>query len=124
MFSPYMLPQFIPIFGPSMGALALLNHIAGDHRNLALEVTRSLPNNVTTEMDLALWKTAIAIRSDAESASVFRGTDAQALAQQYLSGGLPRLRRLLSRSLWRNMACAAQARSISDSRAGAKTPHP
>ncbi len=72
----YMLPQFIPIFGPSMGALALLNHIAGDQRGLALEVTRSLPNNVTTEMDLALWKTATTIRMDASSDSVFRGTSA------------------------------------------------
>jgi rifampicin phosphotransferase len=85
----YLLPQFIPIFGPSMGALALLNHIAGDQRSLVLEVTRSLPDNVTTEMDLALWKTALAIRSDVESASVFPETGAQALAQEYLSGDLP-----------------------------------
>ena len=85
----FLLPEFIPVFGPSMGALTLLNKIAGDNRTLALEVTRSLPNNVTTEMDLALWKTATAIRADAESASVFRATGAQALAQEYLSGRLP-----------------------------------
>jgi pyruvate,water dikinase len=85
----FLLPEFIPVFGPSMGALTLLNKIAGEQRTLALEVTRGLPDNVTTEMDLALWKTATAIRADAPSASVFRETSAQALAQEYLSGRLP-----------------------------------
>jgi pyruvate,water dikinase len=86
---PFLLPHFIPVFGPSMGALNLLNEIAGKDRALALEVTRGLPNNVTTEMDLALWKTATEIRADAESASEFDASDASTLARRYMSGTLP-----------------------------------
>jgi len=87
---PFLLPKFIPMIGPSMAALNLLNEIAGEqNRGLALEVTRGLPDNVTTEMDLALWRTATAIRDDAESAGVFRESDAPTLARRYLDGDLP-----------------------------------
>jgi pyruvate,water dikinase len=87
---PFLLPKFIPVFGPSMAALNLLNEVAGEqNRGLALEVTRGLPNNVTTQMDLALWATASAIRADAASAGVFREADAPTLARRYLDGNLP-----------------------------------
>ena len=86
---PHLLPKFIPILGPSMVALNLLNEIAGDNRALALEVTRGLPDNVTTQMDLKLWETASAIRADTESASLFRAANAPALARLYLEGNLP-----------------------------------
>lgn len=82
----YLLPRFIPIFGPSMAALNFLNHFSP---KLALEVTFGLPNNVTTEMDLALWETAKSIRADPASGAFFRGTDASELAYLYLSGTLP-----------------------------------
>ena len=84
----FLLPRFIPIFGPSMGALALLTKLSGDS-NLALEVTRGLPNNVTTQMDLALWETAKAIRADDESKTLFAASDAPILARQYLNRTLP-----------------------------------
>ena len=84
----FLLPRFIPIFGPSMGSLALLTKFSGD-ANLALEVTRGLPNNVTTQMDLALWETAKAIRADDESKSLFAASSAPMLASQFLSGTLP-----------------------------------
>jgi phosphohistidine swiveling domain-containing protein len=87
---PFLLPKFIPVFGPSMAALNMLNEIAGQkNQGLALEVTRGLPDNVTTEMDLALWATAAAIRDDAASAQVFGETDAAELAAHYLDGSLP-----------------------------------
>ncbi|MGC1378772.1 MAG: PEP/pyruvate-binding domain-containing protein [Anaerolineales bacterium] len=87
---PFLLPKFIPVLGPSMAALNLLNEIAGEqNRGLALEVTRGLPHNVTTQMDLALWATASAIRADAASAGVFRESDAPTLARRYLDGNLP-----------------------------------
>jgi pyruvate,water dikinase len=85
----FLLPHFIPTLGPSMGALNLLNVIAGENRALALEVTRGLPNNVTTEMDLALWQTATRIRSDADSAKLFRDAPAAELARHYLNAALP-----------------------------------
>ena len=84
----YLLPRFIPTFGPSMGALGLLTKLSGDS-NLALEVTRGLPNNVTTEMDLALWETAKQIQADAESRVRFTSISASELAHQYLNGTLP-----------------------------------
>jgi pyruvate,water dikinase len=84
----YLLPRFIPVFGPSMGALGLLTRFSGDPM-LALEVTRGLPNNVTTEMDLALWETAKTIRADAESNTRFAASSASELARQFLNGTLP-----------------------------------
>jgi pyruvate,water dikinase len=85
----FLLPRFIPVFGPSMGMLNLLNELAGQERALVLETTRALPQNVTTEMDLALWKTATTIRADPASASEFAASDASALARRHLDGTLP-----------------------------------
>jgi pyruvate,water dikinase len=84
----FLLPRFIPTFGPSMGSLGLLTKISGDS-NLALEVTRGLPNNATTEMDLALWETAKSIQTDIESKAVFATSSAPELAHRYLNGTLP-----------------------------------
>ena len=85
----FLLPHFIPIFGPAIGSLNLLRELAGEDQALAFEVTRSLPRNVTTEMDLVLWKTAVRIREDAESSELFRNSEAQTLARHYLNGILP-----------------------------------
>ncbi|HSB02498.1 MAG TPA: PEP/pyruvate-binding domain-containing protein [Anaerolineales bacterium] len=84
----FLLPHFIPIFAPSIAALNLLNEIAGNDRTLALEITRSLPQNVTTEMDLTLWKTATEIRADPKSTEEFRVSDALTLARRYRNGNL------------------------------------
>jgi pyruvate,water dikinase len=85
----FLLPRFIPTFAPGIASLNLLNDFTSGDRALTLEVTRALPQNVTTEMDLVLWKTATEIRADAQSTDVFRSTDASTLAQRYLSGDLP-----------------------------------
>jgi phosphohistidine swiveling domain-containing protein len=84
----FLLPRFIPIMGPSMASLGLLARLSGD-TNLALEATRGLPNNVTTEMDLVLWDTAKQIQADAESKAHFAASAARELARQYLNGTLP-----------------------------------
>ncbi|MEX1020656.1 MAG: PEP/pyruvate-binding domain-containing protein, partial [Litorilinea sp.] len=55
----------------------------------ALELTRGLPHNVTTEMDLALWQLAQTIRQDADAAARFGREDAQQLADAYHAGTLP-----------------------------------
>jgi pyruvate,water dikinase len=52
-------------------------------------VLRGLPHNVTTEMDLELWRTATAIRNDPESVRALTGEDPQVLAGRYLDGTLP-----------------------------------
>ena len=85
----FLLPQFIPIFGPTIASLNLLREIVEEDSAVALEVTRALPRNVTTEMDLVLWQTAQTIRADGESLEVFRTSDAPALARRYLDGTLP-----------------------------------
>ena len=73
--------------------LRLLRSIAaelpeGERR--VLELTRGLPHNVTTEMDLALWGAARAIRSDGNAAAHFRTADAETLARDTIAGRLPR----------------------------------
>jgi pyruvate,water dikinase len=56
---------------------------------LPLTIARSLPYNVTTEMDLALWQAAQVIRSDAATAQAFAAAPAAGLAEDYLAGRLP-----------------------------------
>ncbi|MEZ4646614.1 MAG: hypothetical protein R3E31_28470 [Chloroflexota bacterium] len=54
-----------------------------------LLLLRGMPHNVTTEMDLTLWRTALAIRNDSEAAAVFAAHTAAELAASYLQGALP-----------------------------------
>jgi pyruvate,water dikinase len=93
---PFLLPRFLRIFAPAMGMLNLLSKLAGsgagsDHgfSMLALEVTRGLPNNVTTGMDLDLWETAAEIKTNAEARRLFQAEPAVELAGRYRRGALP-----------------------------------
>lgn len=86
---PFLLPRFLSVIGPGLGSLVLLNKFAGEEAGLALEVTRGLPNNVTTQMDLALWQASKDIRADPDSAAVFAAADTPELARRYLQGTLP-----------------------------------
>ncbi|WP_395398458.1 PEP/pyruvate-binding domain-containing protein [Arthrobacter sp. UC242_113] len=52
-------------------------------------VLRGLPHNVTTEMDLELWRTATSIREDPESVRALTGEDPEILASRYAEGTLP-----------------------------------
>jgi hypothetical protein len=56
---------------------------------LVMEFTRGLPYNVTTQMDLALWRTAQFIRADVDSAMYFSATDTETLIAEYRRGQLP-----------------------------------
>lgn len=85
---PLLLPRFIPILGPSMACLYLINHFV-KNMNLTMKLTRGLPHNVTTEMDLALWQVAQKIQSDARSAKRLKGGKAETIARDYLQGSLP-----------------------------------
>jgi pyruvate,water dikinase len=98
---PFALPRFVPRLGAGMFSMTLLNRLiqgvpTGDHDVLVL--TRGLPHNVTTEMDLALWEVAQCIRSDADSRAHFHETPPERLARQYLVGGLPEPARAAVRS--------------------------
>lgn len=86
---PYLLPGVIAGQVP----FQLLLHQAEQVENgpaTVLELTRGLPHNVTTEMDLALWQTAQAVRADQESLAHFQQTDTADLSAEYLAGKLPR----------------------------------
>lgn len=84
----FVLPRFLPVFAPGMALLNYLMQTAGDPQ-LALEITRGISNNVTTQMDLALWSTAVCIREDRESLDLFTQLPAADLAARYLAGQLP-----------------------------------
>ncbi|MEW5870824.1 MAG: PEP/pyruvate-binding domain-containing protein [Chloroflexota bacterium] len=56
---------------------------------LVMELTRGLPYNVTTEMDLALWQAAQAIRSDAADSAHFGQEEVSTLVNAYHTGSLP-----------------------------------
>lgn len=87
-----MIHEAIPCFAPGLAMLNLLNRLAAgipDGSRLVLELTRGLPYNVTTEMDLKLWDVARAIQADPQSAIYFQNRSAAVLAGDYQSGSLP-----------------------------------
>jgi rifampicin phosphotransferase len=108
---PTLLSHVIPCFAPSMAMLNLLFRLARSvdgGRETVLEITRGLPHNVTTEMDLALWAVAQQIRADPASRACFDaagagptgataaamgaaavGASAPDLSRAYLAGTLP-----------------------------------
>jgi phosphohistidine swiveling domain-containing protein len=85
-----ILPLFIPIMAPSLMALNQISRmLPADGSISAMDVTRGMPRNVTTEMDLSLWQVANVIRTDPGSAVVFISKDAKELSVSYLAGELP-----------------------------------
>jgi phosphohistidine swiveling domain-containing protein len=54
-----------------------------------LEITRGLPDNVTTGMDLYLWETASLIRKDAAAAELFGRLEAASLSASFREENLP-----------------------------------
>ena len=56
---------------------------------LTLQITRGMPNNPTTQMDLALWRIAKAIRQDPAVLRIFRENDTAELNRLYTRGQLP-----------------------------------
>jgi rifampicin phosphotransferase len=80
-----------PVMLAGMQSFALARCLLGD---LASEsecqiVLGGSPTNPTTQMNLALWKLAEAIRADTTSLHLLRQTPAEQLAQEYQHGRLP-----------------------------------
>lgn len=87
-----LLPFLVSMIASSMTALRLLNRLTQQlphGSQLTLQVTRGLPYNVTTEMDLALWDTARTIQRDASAATHLMTTPAPTLAAELLANRLP-----------------------------------
>lgn len=86
-----IMPRVAPVAGSGFLAQALAGRLGGEDlgpREMD-EVLRSLPHNVTTEMDLELWALATRIRADAAAAEVFHGTAPAELARRFTSRELP-----------------------------------
>lgn len=85
------LSMLMPALGTGLGSLRVLGLLAAelpDGGRRVLELTRGLPHNVTTEMDLALWGVARGIRGD-PNAAAFRDAEPGALARAFVEGRLP-----------------------------------
>lgn len=87
-----MFKTAIPLFAPGMALLNAMLRLTRDlpEHHLAMEVTRGLPFNVTTEMDLFLWETAQRIRADRLALQLFLEQPAATLGKAYLQDSLPR----------------------------------
>ncbi|WP_144661889.1 PEP/pyruvate-binding domain-containing protein [Paenarthrobacter nicotinovorans] len=84
-------PQLLPLPLLGFALLALVGRMLGERASYdeLQTVIRGLPNNVTTEMDLALWQLASQIREDPDAVASMLGQTAEALAGQYRDGELP-----------------------------------
>ncbi len=90
---------FVSGVAAGMASWNALNGIAGKAmegteaavgmRDLILSVTRGMPYNPTTKMDLALWDMAKAIRRDPESRSTVQDGMSADLAGRFKEGSLP-----------------------------------
>ncbi|GAA4194710.1 hypothetical protein GCM10022252_39520 [Streptosporangium oxazolinicum] len=86
-----LLPTVAPAAAAGFAMLGLAAKALGDRaRPGELQtVLRGLPHNVTTEMDLALWRLATRVREDREATSLLLGTPATELAGRFRAGSLP-----------------------------------
>jgi len=91
--------RFVSGVAAGMASWNVLNMIArramtapaaqAEVRDLVLSITRGMPYNPTTEMDLALWEMAKSIRRDPDSRRAVQGGSAPELAARYREGKLP-----------------------------------
>ncbi|MGJ6963852.1 PEP/pyruvate-binding domain-containing protein [Streptosporangium sp. G11] len=86
-----LLPTIAPAAAAGFAMLGLAAKVLGDRaRPGELQaVLRGLPHNVTTEMDLALWRLATRIREDREATALVLDTPAAELAERFHAGSLP-----------------------------------
>jgi pyruvate,water dikinase len=84
-------PAIFPLPALGFALLAVAGKLLGgrDRRRDLQPILRGLPNNVTTEMDLELWRLATDIRSDRGSRLAFEDQPPAVLAQRFSAGELP-----------------------------------
>lgn len=83
-------PAIIPVPALGFAMLALAGKLTGSRWEELQPVLRGLPNNVTTEMDLELWRIAAAIKADdAESRAALATRAPSQLAAEFAAGRLP-----------------------------------
>ncbi len=86
-----IVPAVLPLPALGFALLGLAGKLSGQGAvpGALQPVLRGLPNNVTTEMDLALWQLATDIRADAGAAAAFEESSPPELARRYRAGELP-----------------------------------
>ncbi len=85
-----IVPAILPLPALGFAMLALAGKLTGGRSWDDLQqVIRGLPNNVTTEMDLELWRLAMVIKDDGESFRAVTSKEPAALAAQVLAGQVP-----------------------------------
>jgi phosphoenolpyruvate synthase/pyruvate phosphate dikinase len=84
-------PQVLPLPALGFAMLALVGRLLGEQApyDQLQAVIRGLPNNVTTEMDLALWQLTSEIRKDPDAVATMVGQTAVELTVQYRAANLP-----------------------------------
>lgn len=93
---PVLVPLFVPLIVAGMASLAVLHRLAsvlaqaGEdiEPRTVFDLNRSLPNNVTTEMDQALWQVAKRVQEDRAGAAALVDADPDALAREFREGNL------------------------------------
>ena len=88
----FAIRRFVPLIAGGMASLNLTFKLTDPLREQGhdpLVLTRGLPHNVTTEMDLMLWQTAQTIRADEAAVRRIAEDDSGELAEAYLAGTLP-----------------------------------
>ncbi len=82
-----MFPTLVAAVASGQGMpYVLLTRLMADNPEgeaLMMDLSRGLPYNVTMEMDLALWKTAVSLREDSESCQYFIETEIAELVAAY-----------------------------------------
>jgi rifampicin phosphotransferase len=84
-----MMRLFVSLIAASMASynfVRLLTRHLPNAGDLLLELTRGLPNNPTTLMDLDLWRIASTIQADPVLQAEFERMDAHSLTRRYQSG--------------------------------------
>ncbi len=89
--TPHLLPRLLGLMAPAMLTLGLTNALLrGVARPDEIQtLTRGAPNNLTTEMDLALWALAARLRSDHDSRRALLERQPADLARAYGDASLP-----------------------------------
>ena len=95
---PTLVPLFMPLIVAGMASLSVLHRLAsilaqaGEdvQPRIVFDLNRSLPDNVTTEMDQALWQVARRVQEDRAGAAALVDADPNVLARDFREGKLHR----------------------------------